>query len=137
VIRAALQESDPYAAVLSAFANPTIAALEKPDPAGTAKAIGPDGIQVLAAIDLPKFQDTLTPVWSNAFLKRVPLSPSARIEMVLIDKDLAVDDAIGTATIRYEDLVAALRARNVHHVPIADQTNRQALFIDVSVYAAQ
>ncbi len=133
----ALEASNPSAAVISAFANPIIAALDKPDPQGVAKAVAPDGMTVLASVELPKWQDSLTPMWSNAFLQRVPLNPNARIEITLIDKDINDDDAIGAATIQYNDLVAAFRGGNVYHVPIAGQTNRQALFVDVSVYPAQ
>jgi hypothetical protein len=120
--------------VLSAFANPIIAGLEKPEPKGSARAVSSDGTQVLAMVELRRMRDTITPLWSDAFLRNVPLNPSVRVEIALTDEDFSNDDPIGAATIRFEDLVAALRAGRVYHVPIADQTHRQALFVDLSVY---
>jgi hypothetical protein len=132
----ALEAPDPYTAVLSAFANPIIAGLEKPEPKGSVRAVSTDGTQVLAMVELRKMRDTITPLWSEAFLRNVPLNPSVRVEITLTDEDFSNDDPIGAATIRFDDLVAALHAGSVYHVPIADQTHRQALFVDLSVYPA-
>jgi hypothetical protein len=127
----ALGKSDPIAELAVVFANPALAALEKPDPAGSVRCMsGPVEVQGLT---LPKVQDTFTPIWTGASMPRVPLAPTTRLEVDLWDKDLAVDDPMGTGTITYADLVRALREGTVHHVRVAEQTNNQVLFVDVSV----
>jgi len=127
----ALGKGDPVAELALVFANPALAALEKPDPAGAVRCMS--GAIELDRLSLPKVQDTFTPIWSGAALPRVPLVPSTRLEVDLWDKDLALDDPMGTSTITYADLVSALREGTVHHVRVAEQTNNQVLFIDLAV----
>jgi len=127
----ALGKSDPVAELALVFANPALAALEKPDPAGSVRCMS--GALELDRLNLPKVQDTFTPIWSGRALPRVQLVPSTRLEVDLWDKDLAVDDPMGTSTITDTDLVSALREGTVHHVRVAEQTNNQVLFIDVAV----
>ena len=43
---------------------------------------------------------------------------------------------MGAATINYAQLVAALRAGAIYRVRVAEQTNNQVLFVDISVDAA-
>lgn len=134
-LRMALHAVDSYAGVLRVFANPAIEALEKPEPFGRARSVV-NGV-IIQNLDLKTAQrDTLTPIWQNARLIRVPLTPATRIELELYDKDVINDDAIGAATITYADLVTALRAGTIHHVRVAEQTNNQLLFVDISVEAA-
>jgi len=132
----ALADADPYHAMISVFANPAIAALDKPEPFGDARVMSGGAVVVDVPLQTSE-RDTLTPIWNAATAPRVPLGPSTRIEVTLIDKDLEFDDAIGTATVTEDDLVAALRAGTVYHVPLADQTHNQVLFLDVSVYAVR
>lgn len=127
----ALAHADPYRAVLSILANPAIAALDKPEPFGDARVMSASA----TLLDVPlqtSERDTLTPIWDAAVALRVALAPSTRIEVTLIDKDLQFDDAMGTATVTETDLVAALRSGKVYHVPLAEQTHYQVLFLDVS-----
>jgi hypothetical protein len=85
-------------------------------------------------LELPLAQrDTLTPLWNNARLIRVPLVVDTRIEVERYDKDLVNDDAMGAATITASDIATALRIVTIHHVLIAEQPNNQVLFIDISV----
>lgn len=131
----ALGTSDPVTQLGLVFANPALAALEKPDPAGFVRCMsGPIEVQRLA---LPKVQDTFTPIWAGAIMRRVPLAPSTRLEVDLWDKDLAADDPMGTSTITHADLVAAIREGTLHHVRVSGQTNNQVLFVDISVTAVQ
>jgi len=132
----AIADADPYHALLSVFANPAIAALDKPEPFGDARVMGAG----VALLDVPlqtSERDTLTPIWTSATAPRVPLTPSTRIEVTLLDKDLQFDDAMGTATVTEGDLVAALRSGRVYHVPLAEQTHNQVLFLDLSVFAVR
>jgi hypothetical protein len=135
LVARALGASNPYAAVVSVLANPTMAALEKPEPFGTARLML-GGVAAATAPLETAAQDTLTPIWNAAPLKNVPLAPSTRIEIELWDRDIADHDPIGTGTVTYQDLVAALQAGTVYHVRLAEQTNLQVLFFDVSVYPA-
>lgn len=131
----ALAAVDPYAAVVSFFANPALAALERPEPVGRVRATV-NGVTV-QELELPLAQrDTLTPVWNGTGLVRVPLVPDTRLELELYDKDLVNDDAMGAATITASDLATALRVGIVHHVRVAEQTNNQVLFVDISVEGA-
>jgi hypothetical protein len=131
----ALGKADPVAELAVVFANPALAALEKPDPGGSVRCMS--GPVELQRLELPKVQDTFTPIWSGAVLPRVPLAPATRLEVDLWDQDLAVDDPMGTSTITYAELVSALREGTVHHVRVAEQTNHQVLFVDVSVTGAR
>lgn len=127
----ALAAVDPYAAVLSYFTNPALMALERPEPFGHVRA-AVNGV-VVQQIELPLMQrDTLTPLWSKMRLIRVPLVVDTRLEVELYDKDLVNDDAMGAATITASDIATALRVGTVHHVRVAEQTNNQVLFIDIS-----
>jgi hypothetical protein len=110
-------------------------ALEKPEPRGRARALV-NGAEVQATQLRTTQRDTLTPIWEDARFIRVPLNPTPRIELELYDKDLVNDDAMGTPIIVYSDLVAALRSGTLFHVPVADQTNNQVLFMDVLVEPA-
>jgi hypothetical protein len=131
----ALAAVDPHAAVLSFFTNPALAALERPEPFGHVRATV-NGI-VVQQLDLTLSQrDTLTPLWSNERLSRVPLVVDTRLEVELYDKDLVNDDAMGAATLKASDIAAALRVGTLHHVRVAGQTNNQVLFIDISVDGA-
>lgn len=131
----ALAAVDPYAAVLSFFTNPALTALERPEPFGRVRATV-NGV-VVQELELPLAQrDTLTPVWSSTGFVRVPLVPDTRLEFELYDKDLVNDDAMGAATLTASDIAIALRVGVVHHVRVAEQTNNQVLFIDISVEAA-
>jgi hypothetical protein len=131
----ALAALDPYAAVLSFFTNPALIALERPEPFGHVRA-AVNGV-VVQQLELPLTQrDTLAPLWSNARLIGVPLVVDTRLEIELYDKDLVADDGMGAATITASDVAAALRVGIVHHVRVAEQTNNQVLFIDISVEPA-
>jgi hypothetical protein len=65
---------------------------------------------------------------------RVPLSEGTRIRVQLVDDDEPLDDdQMGIFEINYKDFVAALEAQQVHHVNVAEQTNRQILFVGIAV----
>jgi len=66
----------------------------------------------------------------------MPFDPTTRIEVDFFDKDFLSEDPMGAATISYAELVAALRNGATHRVRVAEQTNNQVLFVDISVDAA-
>jgi hypothetical protein len=132
----ALRMVNPYAAAADFLANPTIAAIERPEPMGTVRATV-NGTQV-AALELPMaYSDTFTPLWSGARVSRLALTADTRVEVELIDKDLVKNDPMGAATITTSDVAAALRVGTVHHVNVAEQTNNQILFVDISAEPAR
>jgi hypothetical protein len=120
-----------FAAALSVLAEPTVRALEKPDVAGWAAFVSGQGLGPAQAF--PKTQDSFTPAISARFT-RVPLDGSARIRVELTDMDLSEHDAVGRFEIATHDIVAALRAGRVHQVRVAEQTNRQVLFVAISAF---
>ena len=135
LVARALGATNPYAAVIGVLASPTMAALEKPEPFGTARLM----LGGVAAATVPletMAQDTLTPIWNAAPLKSVPLAPSTRIEVELWDRDISEDDPMGAGTVTYQDLLGALQTGTLYHVRLAEQTMNQVLFLDVSVYPA-
>lgn len=132
-ISKALGMTNPHAAVVEALAAPVMQGLEKPEPFGHV-AVRVDGA-VREELELTTAErDTLTPLWSNAVARRVPLAQSTVLEVRLLDRDLSEHDAIGDCNIRYEDLAEALQARDVHQVRVAEQTGGQLLFLGISVY---
>jgi hypothetical protein len=129
----ALAAANPYAAVAGVVANLAMSTLDKPDPYGYAELLGPG---LAGSVELPmSYIDTLTPSWQGADFIQVPLRSGARIRITLIDKDLSHDDPIGTVELSNRDLREALEAGNIVPVRVAEQSNSQILFINVSVAA--
>ncbi len=132
----ALRMVNPYAAAADFLANPSMAAIERPEPKGAARATV-NGVQV-ATLELPLvYRDTFTPMWSGARISRLALTTDTRVEVELLDADVLNDDPMGAATLTASDFASALRVGTVHHVPVAEQTNQQVLFIDISVEPAR
>lgn len=132
-VATALGASNAYAAAVEALATPIMQGLEKPEPFGSVVVRGTTTAQ--PALELTTAErDTLTPLWSNAVAHRVPFAPTTVLEVRLLDRDISENDAIGDCNIRYEDLAAALQARDVHQVRVAEQTAQQLLFLGISVY---
>jgi len=129
----ALALIDPVAPVLAILARPTAQALGKPDPFGTAKLVvsGTDS----TSFKLKKIQDSYTPAWEGVRWEHVSLDGNTRIQVTLADKDLVNDDPIGTFELTATDMKAAIAEGKVHQVKVADQTNNQALFAAISVFA--
>jgi hypothetical protein len=135
LLGSALAAANPHAQVAQFLANPTLAALEKPDPRARVRAFA--GPRPLQSLSLKSEQDnTLTPIWREARLERLALAPNLRIELELYDSDLIGDDAMGAGTITRADVIAALRAGTVHPIRFAEQTHKQVLFVDISVQAS-
>jgi hypothetical protein len=129
---AALGAPDPYQAVTNLLFSVSSNSLDRPEPFGVAELFTRSGpVQVLS---LNADRDTLTPIWNGSpTWSSVPLDPATRIRITLKDKDLVYDDPMGIAEFGYDDLVAALRAGRIYPVRVAEQTNRQILFIGISV----
>lgn len=61
------------------------------------------------------------------------IDEGTRVRVTLLDEDLVNDDPIGVAEISSSELLAAASEGKVHHVRVDDQTQRQLVYIDVSV----
>lgn len=137
-VAGALVGKSPYVAIGRILAPFALGAFEKPDPTGWAEVLShgdPVGRVALRASQ----EDTFNPQWQGVdgrapSFGRVPLSEGTRIRVQLVDDDEPLDDdQMGIFEINYQDLVAALEAQQVHHVNVAEQTNRQILFVGIAV----
>ena len=129
----ALGASNPYTAVIGVLGSVSFGVTERPEPFGFADLLSNQGNQRLT---LNADRDTLTPIWQGPpSWSHVPLGPNTRIRISLWDKDLVNHDPIGVAELNAEHLAAALHARQVYQVRVAEQDNGQMLFIGISVMA--
>lgn len=133
-----LARKNPYVQIGSYLASLTIDLFEEPDPRGWAEVLN-GATPVSRVILKPTEEDTLTPQWQDTqgqppSLARVPLNAGTRIRVYLLDDDDPMpNDPIGECELRYQDLVEALEAQQVHHVNVAEQTNNQLLFVGIRV----
>ena len=129
-IGTALAASNPAVAVASALAGPAANALEKPDVAGYADLY--EDQRLVSRVQLEKKQDTFTPQWGQAQWSNVDIR-KARVRVVLVDMDLTDNDDMGTAEVDSRQLAVAAETGGVYAAPVYDQTNKQILFIALSV----
>ncbi len=132
----ALAGANPYAAAAALLVNPVLAGTKAPDPLGTARLDVGQGIGLTITLADPatNMEDTYATTWSwPAIWQKVPIDMPLRIRVSLTDEDLVNHDAIGVAELNNSHLRAALMAGQVYHVPVADQTNQQILFLGISV----
>ena len=109
--------------------------LARPDPAASLVFLPEEGTAPVHA-DAAERPDTLTPAWTGPTLKGVLWSPAAKLEITLIDHDVATDDPIGKVVLRAGDLARAEANDGPLTFPVADQTSGQVLSVTVSVVAA-
>jgi hypothetical protein len=129
----ALAGSNPYTAVAALLVNPVLAGTKAPDPFGTARLdVGPT-IGMTVMLPEANMEDTYTPSWSSVIWTGVPLDRDVRLKVDLTDEDLLNHDPIGSAEINTSHLLEALAARTAFHVPVANQSRDQLLFLKVSV----
>jgi len=132
----ALVGPTPLADVLAALANPALAAVDKPDPYGSAQltVYGMTTEQVPLETRDGAIPNTFMPTWPRAWhYQNLPIDTDVRIGIDLWDKDLVDDDSIGHAELNSNDLKAALAAQKTLEVQVSDQTSDQLLFIGISV----
>jgi hypothetical protein len=128
----ALGASDPVHEVTALLAGPTFQALAKPDVKGRATLFIHAVAQ--ASRSFRGQQDSLTPTLSpRPTWDSVLLDGSVRIEVEVIDEDLAFDDPIGTFVVDAEALATAARRGVVHQLNVGDQTRGAVLFVGLMV----
>lgn len=136
----ALRSPDPYEGVEEIMTSPAVAGLPKPDPAGTASisvGFGPFGRRLEVESES---SDTFTPVFRGPpAWNALPFGDPLTLRLELRDRDPGGDgDEIGIVEIGDEELVEALRDRTaVHQVAFGEATDRQLLFLGVSVTRAR
>lgn len=134
----ALVGTNPYAKVLSIMVGPLTASLAPPDPWGKVEVDGTGGTRMAQwlAPENEAIQDTFTPLWTHRpAWQGVRLDQDIRFTVQLWDADFNATDPIGIASINTNDLSAALSAKKVYHVNVADQTRNTILFLDITVTA--
>jgi hypothetical protein len=135
-ISGALAGPTPLADVLAALANPALAAVDKPDPYGSAEltVYGMTMEQVALETRDGAIPNTFIPIWPRAWhYQNIPLDTDVRIGIDLWDQDVVDDDAIGHAELNSNDLNAALTAREKLEVQVSHQTSDQLLFVGITV----
>jgi len=135
-LASALSSINPYAAVASVMGLVAVDSLAKPDPLGDADLF--DGATPRERYRLSRRdqRDTFTPSWDGPpTWANVRLAPTTRLRVHILDRDQFHDDEVGTAEIGYGDLVEALQSGHVHQVRVSEQTQRQVLFLGISVMA--
>jgi hypothetical protein len=126
----ALMSSNPYGAVMGVLASPTLSMMAKPDTSGSVELwVGGRRIQTIA---LDKKQDTFTPQWSHVTFQRVDIE-SARVRIILIDRDAFQDDPAGVVELGPPHFHTAVKVGTVYPADVHTQSSRQILFVNISV----
>lgn len=127
--------ADPYAAVAGftiALMNDYLGA---PDAYGEVRIFVDGSWQPHLAQDLSVTPQSVTPSFYEVGWDYVPLEPNVRISLTLVDDDggWTADDPIGTVELNHDDLLDAVKAGQVHDVPVHDQGQGEILFVGISV----
>jgi hypothetical protein len=128
--------SQSYATVLGLLAKAANKGLAAPEPYGSGEIARGAGGAFGEAVDLQADRDTCTPMWRPSRIWRhVELNDRVRIRIKLTDRDFQFDDPIGAVELNATDLRTALASGHNYHVRTAEQSDRQVLFVGVSVRA--
>lgn len=134
----ALGAAEPYAAVIAYLGTEAVKPLSKPDAYGTME-LWVNGRwsppAALATREAP-VHDAFVASWPAPPAPGwydVPLQESLRLRLHILDSDLLYDDPIGDAEINYADIQAALAAQKIIQVDVSGQTQKQLLFVALSV----
>jgi hypothetical protein len=86
----------------------------------------------LATVDT-NVEDTCHPIWPGPpGYSDVPLEQGIRFRLTAYDQEVWAHHPIGVAEINYDDVIAALGSKHIYQVMVADQTNKQLLFVGIS-----
>lgn len=115
-----------------------------PDVIGTIKQVGETskGYESIAstpiglATRLTVTRDSYTPVFTTEY-QSWPIFKTTRFRIRLWDKDLSDNDAIGTVEITPDDIQKAIDAGTPVWINVADQSQNQLLYIQISAIKAK
>ena len=116
---------------------------DKPDPFGTASifAVGRWQIEQPLSTQDNNTENTFAPTWrgadggNNVGWVHVRLTNDVRLRLVVWDEDTFKDDPVGDVEISNADLRAALASGSIYFARTAEASNRQLLFVGISVAA--
>jgi hypothetical protein len=131
--------------LLEFMASSAVQSLSKPDPFGYAE-LDWAGTGFDSAYDIPladtsnNTEDTFQPTFPGPpqppGWQQVAYSDGLLVRVTLTDEDLALNDDIGTATVKHGDILAAWTAQGTYWVRVDDQTQKQLLAIAIQVTTA-
>ena len=125
-------DAEAFARVLSALADPAVAALEKPEVKGTAWLAGQGRAREVKTIFT--VQNTFTPLFQPYLVwPSVPTDGNTTVHVTLIDDDLVFDDPMGSFDLNVSDFALAYEQARVIEVPVHRQTDGQVLFAKIAV----
>lgn len=138
----ALAGASPYVTAFDFLAGLANSAYAPPDPYAWAE-VWQDGAWV-SAIELCSMgnndEDTFAPVWPGSpeygYAKGwsgVRVTPDMRIRTTILDEDFSEHDSIGVVDLNYDDVIAALKAKDVLPIRVDNQGQGQVLFLSISV----
>lgn len=129
----ALAATNPYTAAVALMANPTVKGFEPPDTTGRVELY--EGLQLVGIQNLYVRVNELAPMWNSPPIQwsNVDIT-SARLRLVLIDKDLMANDDMGTVDIGPDAFRQAVLHGGRLSFRAAEQTHNQVLFVDIAVY---
>ncbi len=128
----------PYSDVLSVMTSAGIAALAMPDPMGVAEIDVGNGFETPTslAVAANNTENTFAPTWPAPPPPgwiQAPVSPQLRVRITLEDEDVVFHDAIGTAVLTYDHILATWNKGGAAHIAVDDQTDGQLLFVTLAV----
>jgi len=129
-VASALAGSNPYTAVASVLATPFAEFTSTPDTAGHVQ-LFLGGIPS-QPVRLAKIENSLTPQWTGMTWPGIDILRT-RVRVTLVDKDLQLDDPMGTIEIGPTELQNALQNGVVSWVDVRSQTQDQVLLLGISV----
>jgi len=131
-----------YGEVAGFIGTLALGAYAPPDPFGVAELAweGPfdPNLTHPVATTADNVEDTLSPEWPGPPFPgwiNVPMGPTVRVRIKLLDEDPADDDVIGTVELDEADLLEAYDRGGVVGIPVHDQGTGQILFVTLSVTA--
>lgn len=110
--------------------NGLIDLVAKPDAYGSVDLVVND--VATGHVALPKVDNSFTPRWFQGWTG-VKWATSPSLKLTLVDSDPISDDPIGTVLISTSDLEGALADGKTHYVKVADQSDRQLLYVAITV----
>ncbi len=129
-------EAEAFGKIITALADPAVAALEKPEVKGTAWLAGQGKPREQKTVFAT--QNTFTPLFQPYLTwPSVPTDGATTVHVVLVDDELVFDDPMGSFELNLSDFARAYQEARVIEVPVHRQTDGQVLFAKIAVRAGR